>query len=120
MAHVYTVLMGTNNNLHAIKTALFTTDQIASDPDLALDDADMRWLIAQAVEAWEERWYGADRYYLVGNVVEHVQHVSQWKTARGWPAVWREARRLVRLVETLGIDWPTDADLETAPEGGEA
>jgi len=33
--------MGTNNNLHAIKTALFTTDQIASDPDLALDVADL-------------------------------------------------------------------------------
>ena len=45
MAHVYTVLMGTNNNLHAIKTALFTTDQIASDPDLALDVADL-WMDA--------------------------------------------------------------------------
>lgn len=39
MAHVYTVLMGTNNNLHAIKTALFTAEQITSDPDLALDVA---------------------------------------------------------------------------------
>ena len=84
----------------------------------SLDDADMRWLIAQTVEAWEERWYGAHRYYLVSSMVEHVQHVSQWTTARGWPAVWREARQIVRLVETLGIDWPTDADLETAHEGG--
>ena len=39
MARVYTVVMGTNNNLTAIKTALFTAEQIASDPDLALDVA---------------------------------------------------------------------------------
>ena len=37
--------MGTNNNLNAIKTALFTADQIAEDPDLALDVADM-WMAA--------------------------------------------------------------------------
>lgn len=43
--------------------------------------------------------------------------VAPWRL--GGYAV-HEARRLVRLVKTLGIDWPTDADLETAPEGGEA
>ena len=45
MPRVYTVLMGTNNNLHTIKTALFTAEQIATDPDLALDVADM-WMDA--------------------------------------------------------------------------
>ena len=42
---MYTGLMGTNNNLHTIKTALFTAEQIAFDPDLALDVADM-WVDA--------------------------------------------------------------------------
>ena len=67
-----------------------------------LDDADMRWLIARAMSTWSEDYYAAAGRVMARSDAAH------------------EARRLVRLVETLGIDWPTDADLETAPEGGEA
>ena len=81
MAHVYTVLMGTNNNLHAIKTALFTTDQIASDPDLALDVADL-WMDAfngnvevalrYIADGYTNHDDAADAAYIAGDPKRHT------------------------------------------------
>ena len=82
----------------------------------ALDDADMRWLIARSMSMWSEDYYAAA--WLVDLDVAIADAAAGRVMARSDAA--HEARRLVRLVETLGIDWPTDADLETAPEGGEA
>lgn len=81
-----------------------------------LDDADMRWLIARTMSTWSEDYYAAA--WLVDLDVAIADAAAGRVMARADAA--HEARRLVRLVETLGIDWPTDADLETAPEGGEA
>lgn len=81
-----------------------------------LDDADMRWLIARTMSVWSEDYYAAA--WLVDLDVAIADAAAGRVMARADAA--HEARRLVRLVETLGIDWPTDADLETAPEGGEA
>lgn len=82
----------------------------------ALDNADMKWLIARTMSVWNEDYYAAA--WLVDLDVAIADAAAGRVMARSDAA--HEARRLVRLVETLGIDWPTDADLETAPEGGEA
>ncbi len=82
----------------------------------ALDNADMKWLIARTMSVWSEDYYAAA--WLVDLDVAIADAAAGRVMARSDAA--HEARRLVRLVETLGIDWPTDADLETAPEGGEA
>ena len=81
-----------------------------------LDEADMKWLIARTMSTWSEDYYAAA--WLVDLDVAIADAAAGRVMARADAA--HEARRLVRLVETLGIDWPTDADLETAPEGGEA
>lgn len=84
-----------------------------------LDDADMRWLIAQAMVTWDKRWFPLSRY--LAAVSRDIKTIAESRWQEPVPgACLHEARRLIRLVETLGIDWPTDADLETAPEGGEA
>ena len=77
-----------------------------------LDDADMRWLIARAMSTWSEDYYAAA--WLVGLDVAIADAAAGRVMARSDAAY--EARRLVRIVETLDIEWPTDADLET--EGG--
>ena len=82
----------------------------------ALDDADMRWLIARSMSMWSEDYYAAA--WLVDLDVAIADAAAGRVMARADAA--HEARRLVRLVEPVGIDWPTDADLETAPEGGAA
>ena len=81
-----------------------------------LDDADMRWLIARTMSVWSEDYYAAA--WLVDLDVAIADAAAGRVMARADAAY--EARRLVRLVKTLGIDWPTDADLETPPEGGES
>ena len=84
-----------------------------------LDAADMEWLIAQAMVAWDGRWFPLSRY--LAAVSRDIKTIAESRWQEPVPgACLHEARRLIRLVETLGIDWPTDADLETAPEGGEA
>ena len=78
-----------------------------------LDDADMRWLIAQAMVAWAVRWHVAP--WLQGMDSKIRKAASDMSFVSMSECHW-EARRLVRLVETLGIAWPTDVDLETLPE----
>lgn len=81
-----------------------------------LDEADMKWLIARTMSTWSEDYYAAA--WLVDLDGAIADAASGRVMARSDAAY--EARRLVRLVKTLGIDWPTDADLETPPEGGES
>ncbi len=84
-----------------------------------LDDADMRWLIAQAMVTWDKRWFPLPRY--LAAVSRDIETIAESRWLEPIPdACVYEARRLVGTIETLGIGWPTDADLETPPEGGES
>lgn len=80
-----------------------------------LDDADMRWLIAQAMVTWDKRWFPLPRY--LAAVSRDIETIAESRWLEPIPdACVYEARRLVGTIETLGIGWPTDADLKT--EGG--
>ena len=97
----------------------FVAGVISVEIPPTLDEADMRWLIAQAMVTWDKRWFPLSRY--LAAVSRDIKTIAESRWQEPVPgACLHEARRLIRLVETLGIDWPTDADLETAPEGGEA
>ena len=79
-----------------------------------LDDADMLWLIARSMSTWSEDYYASA---WLADLEGAITAAASGRVVTRADAAY-EARRLVRLVETLGIEWPTEADLETSPESG--
>ncbi len=77
-----------------------------------LDEADMKWLIARTMSMWSEDYYAAA---WLADLEGAITDAASGRVVARSDAAY-EARRLVRLVETLGADWPTDVDLETLPE----